>query len=323
MVEKNNLEYPYNLMYRLGIKGPTQDQIDGLNFIINLLSAEQKEVIFDKFIKNSEIISELRVKPVIECLKKNENFLFVKQGLQGRKKYFSAYINMIDRMNTNQKEFYWMSDEQKDLAIKKLINQYKVSPFDCDIFGMINLKKGLLGFTGSYIPYSYSRNYNVENLYEISQLYSNDCLLRFDLSEETFDELAKRFDYFSTICERIIKSPNNWFNEFENGSISENTVYELYCYLYKSRIINEYTYNYLCKKIGKDKYSDTSYFKLNKDFIDILFEDFINIQYRYMRRVNRKKLSDFNEREIKGIKNRLIIFFENLLVFYLNGYSPL
>lgn len=122
-----NLEYPYNILYVIGIKNPIQDQLKGLNYVINTLDEKSKNLLFLRFEKRLSLeeianfygVTKQAVSDrVNRKLKKLCDSDYIKLGYESvlsKEKEYNSFENVYKRV---------MSKQEKDKENIKKVKEY-------------------------------------------------------------------------------------------------------------------------------------------------------------------------------------------------------
>ena len=110
-----NLEFPYNMLYEIGIENPTQDQLNGVNYVISKLDDKSKEILFFRF-KNKLSFHNLgnyygvsrqavcdKVNRILKKLSSND---YIKYGYEG-------YYKKLEEITLKNKENKIIEEKNK------------------------------------------------------------------------------------------------------------------------------------------------------------------------------------------------------------------
>lgn len=235
--------YPQNIFRALGLDSFTQDQVDGLEYVISTFK-DSYQYLFNQRFKNSKTLLECanslnvnkqcmqqREGVILNKLKRPENFKYIKNGLKGEveriKKLQEEEQKKKCRDEINKKLYL---EEQRKLRVK---------------YSLLNLKDGEL-FKILYKDLKKNGSFLKDNL--IPSLAYSDFVKNYPLSKEIRNSLirwelssgyATTFDFVLKEC---FKNPL-WYKDVRN--LGKVRCEELYGYFLKKEYIAEFEYKYL------------------------------------------------------------------------------
>lgn len=219
--------YPQNIFRALGFDSFTQDQVDGLEYVISTFK-DSYQYLFNQRFKTSKTLLECanslnvsrqcmqqREEVILNKLKKSENFKYIKNGLNGE----------IEKMKKLQKE------EQRKSKIK---------------FYLLNLKDEEL-FKILYYDFKKNGSFLREKL--VPLLAYGDFIKDYPLSKEIRNSLIRwklSFGYndstFDIVLKESFRNPL-WYKDVRN--LGKVRCKELYEYFFKKEYLTELEYKYL------------------------------------------------------------------------------
>lgn len=243
------LDYPYNLLKDIGIENPTQDQLNGLNYVISKLDEKSKEILYFRY-KNKlafvnigrryDVSRQAAYDKVNRVLKKLSSSDYIRYGYEG---YYNMLrdITLKNEKNKKAREKLEFEELYKRVMLKQEKNKENIEKIRMFLFDIktlpIEYKEVSIYYRGdSYIGDCFSvRAFNCllragfYNLYDLLvKIYENPlyiykirnlgrcCFVEifsilYNLTYITEEQLTFLYLYYNLKCDRV-----NNFEELKN-----------------------------------------------------------------------------------------------------------